>query len=382
MRSTSFLSIAALAFCSAAGAQTITQGGTSYVWTGVPTTCNSVAGFNNFTATGTDTLFQHFWALCIDNTTAACVLNTPTSAAVPAPGFANVGTRTYINWQGRNVDVYESVAVNQVAAAAGIAVSRVRIVNNSGAPVRLNLYGYTDFDVYGLQNSCMGSATATGLLHTLTNASTPGDFVEVLGVGADGDTAAAYPSVRTLVVGGCVDFTVTPFSPGGVFGPADYTGCFQWKDRSIAPGQSFEAYIAMAHNFPIRSCPAATATTYGLPTGTANGFLIGSAPILGSILRYEVLAGASAANQPGTLFFGLSSISLPLSGLTVLNSLDLFAISVTLNANSYATGILPVPYLPAVCGATIHGQVFYLDPASPIGIPISATNGVSYTVGS
>ncbi|MBL8900494.1 MAG: hypothetical protein JNM84_22885 [Planctomycetes bacterium] len=261
-------------------------------------------------------------------------------------------------------------------------MSRFRLTNLSGAPVRLNHYSYVDFDMYGTQNSAQGLSTFMARYHRLTSSTSVTDFVEHFGYGADGDAVLPFATLRAAILAGCPDYATSPFSPGGQIGPADYTGAFQWKDRMIPSGTSFEVWVGFAHNVSVRTCPAALATAYGAASGSGSGILLGTSSVLGDLLSYEILGGAAAANQPWVIFFGLNQISLPISGLVILNTLDLFSVSLTLDANGAGVGYLPVPYLPVVCGAAMHAQTIYIDPSSPIGIPVSATQGLTYTVGS
>lgn len=362
---------------------TITQGGTSYAFTTAGSAC-ATPGYDNFTATTQDTLYQHFWSLCKDADPVSCTLYAPTSVEMgTAPGGPSVARIEYVNFQNKQLDVLWYVNVNEVTAgSAGNAVSRIRVTNTSNQAATLQLYAYFDIDfcASAANNNATGSLGTNARVHNITNASCPTEFLELYAAGADGDAAAAFATLRGQITAGCPDFTLAPFSPGGVFGPADYTGAFQWANRVVAPGQSLEARVLIGHNVSHRACGnAAAISPYGTPSG-ANATLTGvMTPVLGSVTELQVHGGQPSA--AGAFLMDVAPTNIPIAGLTML-VIPSVTISAALDASGSGRLEFPIPYRAFFCGASSYVQYVYIDPTSTASLPISATNGVGLTIGS
>ena len=330
----------------------IRSGSTTFGWAGTAAAnCSSVNHLNNFTATGTDHLYEHFWALCVDNDPMACRLYAPTQSDVgTSPAGGAVARVQYDNFEMKDLDILWHVSVNEISPGVGNAVSRLTIRNIGTSPRTLQLFAYFDFDVCGgTQNTAVGTTTPDGFVHTLVGGAC--NAVEVFALGADADQVAPFASIRGQILGGCPDYTSAPFSPGGMFGPADYTSAFQWKDRTIMPLQTIEVYTVSTDGGMHVPCTApALAQPYGASSGGAAQLVSFTAPVRGSVAEARV--GGGLAMAPGVLFLDFQMQNVPISGLTLL-AFPQASIDMPLDANGQALIALPVPYQTFFCNASL-----------------------------
>lgn len=151
-----------------------------------------------------------------------------------------------------------------------------------------------------------------------------------------------------------------------------------FTDFFINAGQN----ITLAKNIVRWTCSLACSTpaawsNYGTGLAGQKGIptLIPDAlPVYNSTLR---ILGSNSSGKPsvGVLTVGLSAITAPLLGGSLLTSLDV-VVSVTVPINGY---VLPLSVPAALCGTPIHVQLLQADPAASQSVAF--TPGLKLLVG-
>lgn len=218
--------IAALSSSAFAQLGTISDGGTSFEYTGSGFT----AGAADFEVGGTDYAFQNWWYFRVDGDTQE---NAFPFGAGAVDSESYVGDTASLDWNASIAafDANLSIVVNEVGPDAGTVTSAMTISNTGSAPLSLSLFNYVDIDNNGAGGD---SGALVGPNRIDISDGTVGDIVQLLGVGADAFQVDAFPTLRGLLEDGVVDNLDNSGLP---FGPGDISAAYQW-DLEIGPGES------------------------------------------------------------------------------------------------------------------------------------------------
>ena len=176
------------------------------------------ASVDFFVPNGTDHQFGNWWAYRVTGAS--------DETWFPAPDFESyVGDMATLMWG--DVDglgLFSAELTLTIAdAVAGATLTQIMVVTNTnptGAPLDINLFHYNDTDL----DATAGSDSADSLGVTameISESST--SFYD--GVGASGYAVGTFPNIRNLFSDGV---PTTLGDTGLPFGPADFSGAFQW----------------------------------------------------------------------------------------------------------------------------------------------------------
>jgi hypothetical protein len=186
----------------------------------------------------TDQLYQHWWWYRVEGQNArefAFSNRTSNTAA------GNVLTLEYAEPEGlRARIVYTLTDGPDVPASANVAIA-VTVSNVSGAPMRLALFDYLDYD---LEGAATDSAVALEPGRVQIVDSTTGFMGQFLGVNPDTYWVATFATVRTGLTNAGIDNCGNTGLP---FAAADFTGALQWN-MTLAPGESRTIRAALSLN--------------------------------------------------------------------------------------------------------------------------------------
>lgn len=193
----------------------------------------------DFTGVGTgDQLFEAGWWFRIEGDTR--------EFNFPAPDTQNytgdTATIAWTNLASRNFAVTKTHVITSAGAGQGETVTSLAVTNNGAAAITLQLFHMADFDVNGTSNSA-----------TLFSP----NYIRITGAAGQqcnyrAPTASAYMvrtfSATTDVAALLSDTSVTNLDNSGLpFGPADFTGAFQWT-LQLAAGASATVNVHLACN--------------------------------------------------------------------------------------------------------------------------------------
>jgi uncharacterized repeat protein (TIGR01451 family) len=180
-------------------------------------------------------------------------------------------------------------------APGGKVAGALTVTNIGVADLTLNLFTMTDFDL----QPAVGDDTAT-LRSPVQIALADAGTNKAAFVGIDADAYLVRPFGTTDVGAVLSDASVTDFDSTGLpFGPADFTGGWQWKNRVIPAGGSLTATVVIAVN--VKRHPASRVLrsfVSGDFDGNDLSDLVGLSPT-GKIWHTEDLA--TWTNIPGTI---------------------------------------------------------------------------------
>lgn len=379
------LSISAAALLAAsANAQlvigSITDGNVTYAHTSFPTTTTSAGGLGNFLTAGQDHLYQATWCYRIAGDSQEYAFNS--SAAQGATSSTYLGNRvvhTWANVDNRSIAAMRDIRVYSTGATSGVCIEKMTVTNNTGGAIQLNLFAYADFDQCGAtSNSAVANPTPDRVQVTGTTCS---GSTQVFAPGADNYEVTAFATVR----GKLLNLTVDDLNNTGLpFGPGDFTGAWQWQNRTVNAGASFTAYFIMSVDAIHSGCmrPAGS-QTYGAGKAGTNGvpsFDTGVLPLLGSVANLTInngvsgaapfmILGGAATNLP---FPPIGTILVDLTGAAMFNGAPF-------DGTNKSVTPIPVPNGLNLCGANIFIQAFIGD-AGAAGF-VSHTDGMTWTLG-
>lgn len=354
-----------------------------YALTSFPTTVSSTSGLSDFRVAGAasqDQLFQATWYYRLGGDLREFAFNS--GAAQGALSSVYSGARvvhTWANADNRNIAATRDIRVVSAGPSSGFAIEKLTVTNNTGSAILLNLFAYADYDQCGAAgDSAIANPTANKHSVTDTGACAVG---EAYAPGADNYEVAAWPLVRNKMT----DTALDDFSNTGLpFGPNDYSGGWQWKDRAVAPGASFTAYLILGEDVVHSACLSlADAQPYGLGKAGSNGtpsFDTSVLPLLGRVARLTidngfagripcVVVGAARADNPSPPF---GTILVDLGSAALINGSAFDA------TNRSVTQIV-IPNGLDLCSVSVHIQAFVDDPGA-VG-SVSHTSGLTWTLG-
>lgn len=385
-------SLLAASLCASLAAQgTITDGNVTYTIVNVPTSCTSVNGLVNFHANGTDTSYQHWYYYCVAGDASACALNSAGSQLTQTY-VGDTATLKWANADGRGLAVVWVITLAPISGTSGAALSHIAFTNNTGSPIRLNVYGYLDIDLQNTfaNDNARGRVTGAGdMVHDLTDGGGGADTFSVYADQPDLDEVSVFAGTRNKILaqgGGCPVLGPAFAAAGGAFGPGDYTGAFQWQNRPLNPGETLDVWMVLMHNHAtfIPCVPPASSVGYCPPTLGTNGAARLSSPLLPVMPMSGALQVSNGlANAAGVMNFGFTQACVNILGINVAMSPITFGVPLGLDANGRACLVVPLDSVTnlSVCGTHAYIQYLFLDPGSVATVPVAATNGVDWTFG-
>jgi hypothetical protein len=138
-------------------------------------------------------------------------------------------------------DIYDT------GPASGVVISRLTVMNVTNASLNLDLFCYTDLDIANTAGDDVVSGSGTS--HFVTDIT--GVSIEVRALGADRSAVAAYPVIRTQLSNALfnnLSNSLPPFT-------GDYTGAFQWENRTLQPFEQRTFQVVMAANNTANALP-------------------------------------------------------------------------------------------------------------------------------
>lgn len=221
---------------------TITDGDVSFTQGNSPTIATGAgatgASINSMSA-GPDHLFQTWWWYRVDGTDTRefCFAN-----ASSGNWSGNVGT---MNFSLPSFDAVMTYTIEDAGDNMAVLTQDLDITNTTGNALNLAIFNYLDVDL----SNTIGDDSAAAISSTEMEISDPSNFARYAGIGADGYQVGIYATVRNDLTNSSVsNFTGT----GLPFGPADFTGAYQWNE-SIPSGGSVTVTAVLTINTTVPS---------------------------------------------------------------------------------------------------------------------------------
>ncbi len=270
--------------------------------------------------------------------------------------FANVDNRNLLK-ASLDFDTYNA------GPASGVVISRMTVMNTSNAPVTLNVFCYTDLDIAGT----FGDDTCTGTNSSHFVSDPSGVQIEIRAIGNDLSEVAAYPIVRNRLTNVTVDNlngALPPFA-------GDYSGAFQWQNRTLQPFEQRTFTIAMAVDTAAASLPLVE--HYGAGNGSSFEIHTTTTPLQDNTQVRGVALQMKGA-LPGVehrIVLGLA----PWIPAPFIPGLDFWVEPVSIIAvyagitspTGEASELFVIPPSPYFSGFNVFFQVFSVDAAAPNG---------------
>lgn len=260
--------------------------------------------------------------------------------------------RANLDW-----DTYDS------GPSSGVITSRVTLTNISAAAVTLDLFCYNDLDIAGTFGD--DAVTGNGTSHVVTDWT--GVRIEIRAPGADHSDLGVFPAIRNLLTNTVVDNladTLPPFS-------GDYTGAFQWSNRTLQPGEHRSWTVIFAVDTAATRTPIVAA--YGIGSHLAPEIYTDTLPLQDNSNPRQLgihLKGALANAPVGLASNTASAAGIPFLGVVLWidpNPPIVFPIGMT-NGFGEASYVYTIPTSPYLTGFPIYHQYFYADNGAPNGI--------------
>ncbi len=290
------------------------------------------------------------------------------------PGGA--GPHQYMTWtdiNGRGLFAGRQDAyVYTNGPSAGTMMITLTMRNISGSPQVLNVFNYVDIDLCSLAQN-QGVATPTQI--TVTEASC-GEVVEFHGIGADLSDMGAFGATELGLSG---DGLVTTLASATAFGPADFSGAFQWADRTIAPRECLSFQVYFVHNVGLTNESAFA--MHGFAKNGTNALGVVGAPEIniteapatnvtsGMASTFDVELSNAPNGAPNLLLVAFGRGTFPgIAGFDICvdlgTTISLFNIA---NAAGEASTTFTVPSNAALAGINLNMQYLVQDSTVPMG---------------
>ena len=238
------------------------------------------SNFRPSTPASIDQMFQHFWGFrgnadarnywFCNNVgggvacTAATVgnnLGTLNSGGVDGNAFS-AGSAYNFDYAIRWKITHDGVGPN--------VLTWITITNQAAAPLVINLFNFADIDINATAAGDIFGVAGGGTQFNLTDA---GSNMQYVGFSADrfqADTAASGSLRNAYNTGGLLNLTNTVAGSG-----VDFTGMFQWSNRTIAPGGSIKVFAAFSFGRPAAGPCAGDANNDGVTDAADLSVLLG-----------------------------------------------------------------------------------------------------------
>lgn len=360
-------SCVALAAALSAQTLTITDGNMNVTTNAPSATSHSPAGFSlRADALAINHGFQHWWFYRVAGDTREFAIRNIGGMTGGSTPFLTHADRDFADLDSRGLlranidfDVYDS------GPASGVVTSRITLTNISALPVTFDLFNYTDLDVAG--TSANDQVTGNGTSHVVTD--TSGVRIEVRAPGADRSDVLDYASTsnpRTLLANTTLEDLSNALPPF----LGDYTGAFQWQNRTLQPFEQRSWTVVFAVDTAANVVPEVA--HYGTASGLGAEIYTDTLPLQDNANLRQI--GIQLKNAPAGQLFGLLSNTATVPGLafgnvqlwvdpTVGMAFPIGIITPTGEMNAVFT----IPTSPYLTGFPIYHQYFFLDPTAPNG---------------
>lgn len=365
-----FTTAALLTAAVSAQALTIVDGNMTMTTGALSATSHSPRAFAlRADALATDHGFEHWWYYRVAGDTRESALRDlgPVSGGVPP--FLSHADRDFGDLDSRGLlranvdyDTYDS------GPSSGVLTGRITFTNISAAPVTFDAFCYTDLDLAASFGNDV--VTGNGQHHSITDIT--GISIDIRADGADHSDVDVYPNVRSQLtdtaVGDLADH-LPPFS-------GDYTGAFQWSNRTLQPGEQRSFTVVFAIDTAALQVPAVE--HYGVGSTLTSEIYTDTLPLQDNANLRQIgihLKGAPAFAPVGLLSNTQSAPGLSFSGLLLWvdpSSPAQFPIGLT-NATGDTSVVLLIPPSPYLTGFPIFHQYFFMDNTAPNGASIGTT---------
>jgi MYXO-CTERM domain-containing protein len=197
---------------------------------------------------GPDYVFQNWWYFRVNGVSTR-------EHALPGTGVtANNGTDdvTYtVNNVAASFNASLNATLQSFSTTESLLMQSLTLTNTTAGALSLAIFHYLDYDVDGSTLNT-GTWVDQSKNHMRITRAATGMYGEYKGFGADAYQVGPWASIRNLLTNSTIDnFNNT----GMPFGPADWTGGFQW-DLVLAPGASVTVQVGMSTNSLIPQVPA------------------------------------------------------------------------------------------------------------------------------
>ena len=364
----------------AQSAVALTDANALFAYTAYPTTPTSTAGLCTFAAAGVDHAYQSWWYYAVQGDTRGTAFNTAggqMTATVAADArsvafdWANVDTRSFA--ARLNSCVYST------GTTSGVSAQAMTITNNTGAPLTISVYSYTDLDVAGVLGD---SATQQAGWPTGNHLVQDSGGVQcwAMGSGFSNYAVAAFPAVRDNVLNGVGGAPYVPGNTGLPFGPGDYSGVFHWL-LTLAPGASNTVSSLLAITQVPSSQRIASSTTFciGKPGTHGQARWTLNRPFCGASTSLRIENGL-----PGSapiVFLGTASTALPIAPFGTLCTVPVTTLAMPLfDAMRVSAAPITIPNVAALGAAPLFWQGLFLDPGAAASL--AHTDGLRWSIGS
>jgi hypothetical protein len=283
--------------------------------------------------------------------------------------FANIDSRNLLK-AAVDYDVYDS------GPASGVAFNRLTLTNRSNAPVTVNVFCYTDLDIAATS----GNDVCTGGLHSHFVTDGSGVQIEVRALGNDLTAVAAYPTLRTLLTNAAVDNLLPAFAPFA----GDYTGAFQWQNRTLQPFEQSTFTVVFCVDTAAAALPLVE--HYGIGNGYNFEIYTDTIPLQDNtqvrVIKSQMKNALPSVEQ--RTIFGLD----PWVPQPYIPGLDFWVLPASIigvygfmtSPQGTAEEAFLVPPAPYFNGINIYFQVFSVDAAAPNGFAYF-TPGMRFRIG-
>lgn len=207
------------------------------------------AANTNFTgASGGDDLFENWWFFRLPGDTREFPFPDPDSAIYSG----DTVTFTWANVSGRGFSAELVETVSDGGGPSGSVLSTMTITELSNTPLNIDVFAFADIDIGGSFGGDSATLTGTDFM-SLTDGADTGEY---RAGGPDAAQAVSFDDPAGLDAILSDDALDDLDNSGFPFGPADFTGAFQWT-LSLGGEQSVELQTAIAINeaAPVPAAP-------------------------------------------------------------------------------------------------------------------------------
>jgi hypothetical protein len=242
--------------------------------------------------------------------------------------------------------------------------------------VTVDVFCYADLDVAGTagNDACVGGNGA----HFVSDGT--GIQIEIRALGNDRSQVGAWPTVRDALTNTTLDNlsgALPPFS-------GDYSGAFQWQNRTLQPFEQRTFTVAFAVETAALALPLVE--NYGVANGSTFEIHATEPP-----LQDNTQPRAFACRMKGALRFVEQRTILgltPSAPYPFIPGLDFWVLPASIlsvfggytDANGEAAETFVLPPTPYLAGVSLYFQVFAVDASAPNQYAFFST-GMKVTIG-
>jgi hypothetical protein len=255
--------------------------------------------------------------------------------------------------------------IDRAGPASGVLISRLTVMNISAAPVTADLFCYTDLDIADSVGN--DAATGTGSSHLVTDPT--GVRIEVRALGNDRSDIGAFPLIRNLLTNAVVN------NLGNVLPPfaGDYTGAFQWQNRTFQPFEQRTFTVVIAVDTAAAQPPIVE--HYGRGNGSLGEIHTQTVPLQDNS-QVRVFSVAMKNALPNTIYRTVISFA-PYNATPLIPGLEfwvdpfqvigVWGFGGLTSPSGTTTEFFSIPPSPYLTGFQVYVQSFYVDGSAPNG---------------